>query len=94
MAKSAINISSNEVVDPTSKHNEEQKEQHKTSQPVQQPTENDQDDPRGAAQQSPPAEMSNKLETAQVQRTTKEETKEPEPIQTIDPVERATMSVP
>ena len=47
----------------------------------------DQDDPKGAAQQRPLEEIK-----IRVQRPIKEETKEPEPPQTVGPAEGAAMS--
>ena len=58
----------------------------KTSQ-SDQPQMTDQDDPYGAAQQSPPEEI-----TPQVQRPINEETKEPEPSQIVQPDVGASMS--
>ena len=49
----------------------------------------DQDDPRGAAQQRPHDEM-----TPQAKRPIKEETKDPEPPQTVEPTGGAAMSAP
>ena len=49
----------------------------------------DQDDPRGAAQQRPHDEM-----TPQAPKPTKEETKDPEPPQTVKPTGGAAMSAP
>ena len=48
----------------------------------------DQDDPHGAAQQRPHDEM-----TPQVKRPIKEETKDPEPPQTVEPTGGAAMNV-
>ena len=50
---------------------------------------NNHDDPRGAAQQSAPEEM-----TPQVQRLIYEETKEPKPHHTVQPVGGAAISAP
>ena len=49
----------------------------------------DQDDPHGAAQQLPPKEP-----TPQVQRPIKEETKEPESSQLVEPAGGAAISAP
>ena len=67
---------------------EEKKEQPMTS-VLNQPPETDQDDPHGAAQQRPPDDM-----TPQVPRPIKEETKDPEPPQTVMPAGGAAMSAP
>ena len=57
--------------------------------PPERPQLNDTDDPLGAAQQSPPEES-----TPQVQRQTKEETKELEPSQTVATTGGAAMNAP
>ena len=49
----------------------------------------DHDDPSGAAQQSPPDEI-----TFSVQRPIKEDVKKPEPPQTVQPAAGAAMSAP
>ena len=49
----------------------------------------DSNDPLGAAQQSPPEET-----TPQVQKQIKEETKEPEPSQTVEPTGGVAMNAP
>ena len=67
---------------------EEKKEQAKTSKP-EQLTVTNQDDSYGAAQQSSPDEIN-----TQVQRPIKEETKAPEPSQTIKPTREAIKSAP
>ena len=67
---------------------EEKKEQAETLQ-TDQPPATDQDDPHGPAQQSSPDQI-----TPLVKRPTIEETKEPEPSQTVEPAGGTAMSSP
>ena len=74
--------------DQSAKIEEEKNEQAKTSQ-TDQPPAIDQGDPLGATQHSSPYEI-----TTPVKRSTIEETKQPEPSQTVEPAKGAAMSAP